>query len=279
MKSFYYKNEPLGSNQKNKTWIGAIALGLTVSLLGACNVFDPNDQAGQGNVTSEDVTDIEPGSPAIGETVTIRSGIVETLDDSGFVMESGDGGRILVINPTGTLFTPPEQDIPIQVTGRLDMFSSDAGAQQYGTALDPTLYNEYDQQPVIIADNFALAPRPQDLWDAPDEYFEQTIAVEGDLRSLEESDNAFALFEEGWMSDTGVLVIGVSQLVDISSLDDGENIVVTGQARPADEALLREAGFGWDDAQIQDFLERYENRPVIVAEEVYPSAEAPHPSV
>lgn len=283
MKSFYYNNERLGSTRRNKTWIGAIALGLTVSLLGACSVFDPtdqaNDQAVPDNVTSDDVVEAEPSSPAIGEIVTIRSGIVETLDDSGFVMETGDGSRILVINLTGTPFTPPEQDIPIQVTGQLDTFNAAESVQQYGTALDPTLYNEYDQQPVIIVDNFALAPRPQDLSDASDDYLDQAIAVEGDFSLLEDTDNAFALFEEGWVDDIGVLVIGVSQSVDISTLEDGENIVVTGQARPADAALLQDADLGWDEAEIQDFLERYENRPVIVADEVYPSADSPHPNV
>ncbi|MGB3310964.1 MAG: hypothetical protein WBG32_14660 [Nodosilinea sp.] len=125
----------------------------------------------------------------------------------------------------------------------------------------------------------SLAPRPQDLWNAPDEYFGETIAIEGDIRSLEGSDNAFALFEEGWNDDIGVLVVGVDQAVDTARLDAGETVVVTGQARPADLVSLQEANFGWDDSQIQEFLSRYENRPVIFVEEVYPSAVPPHPSV
>ncbi len=271
--------EPLRPTLRNGAWKGAIALGLSLSVLSACNGQTQSNRAAQDNVTSDDVTQIEAGDPALGQLVTIRSGVVETLDNNGFVMESNNGDLILVINSTGTPFTQPEAAIPIQVTGQLETFSAADSAQRYGVELDSALYSEYDQQPVIIAENFALAPRPQDLWNAPDEYYQETIAVEGDLRPLEESENAFALFEEGWVSDTGVLVVGVGQLVDAADLEAGENIVVTGQARQVDETLLREADFGWDDDQIQEFLSRYENRPVIVAEQVYPSALPPHPGV
>lgn len=264
---------------KNGAWKGIVALGLSLSILSACNGQTQTTQAEQDNVTSDDVTQVEAGDPAVGELVTIRSGVVETLDDNGFVMESNNGDSILIINRTGTPFTQPEEAIPIQVTGQLETFSAADSAQQYGIELDPELYSEYDQQPVIVAENFALAPRPQDLWNAPDEYYEETIAVEGDLRPLEESENAFALFEEGWVSDTGVLIIGVGPLVDAADLEAGENVVVTGQAQQLDEALLREAEFGWDDSQIQEFLSRYENRPVIIAEQVYPSALPTHPEV
>lgn len=262
-----------------KRWIGAIALGLTFSLVSACNQSAPTSQAERDNVTTNEVVDVEAGDPTVGQLVTIRSGVAETIDDSSFVMESDNGDPVLIINATADTFTRPEQNIPIQVTGQLEVFDL-ASIDQYGVDnLDPTLYEAYDQQPAIVAQNIALAPRPQDLWNAPDEYFEETIAVEGDLRLLEGADNAFALFEEGWNSDTGVLVIGVSQAVDTASLDEGETIVVTGQAQPASSALLQEAGFGWDDSQIQEFLSRYENRPVIIVEEVYPSAVPPHPSV
>ena len=264
---------------KNGAWKGVVALGLSLSILSACNGQTQTNQVDQGNVTSDDATQVEARDPVLGQLVTVRSGVVETLDDNGFVMESSNGDLILILNPTGTPFTQPEEAVPIQVTGQLEIFSVADSAQQYGMELDPALYSEYDQQPVIIADNFALAPRPQDLWNAPDEYYEEIIAVEGDLRPLEESENAFALFEEGWVSDTGVLIIGVEQLVDTADLEAGENIVVTGQAQQLDENLLREAGFGWDENQIQEFLSRYENRPVIIAEQVYPSAVPPHPSV
>ncbi|PSR15936.1 hypothetical protein C8255_20460 [filamentous cyanobacterium CCP3] len=273
----FYRSQNLARGRRG--WIGAIALGLTLSLVSACNTATPDSQAEQENVTSDEVAEMESGDAAVGELVTIRSGIAETIDDNSFVMESNNGDPILIINSAGAAFTPPEEDIPIQVTGQLEIFDV-ASIDQYGVdGLDSALYEEYDQQPVIVAQSIALAPRPQDLREAPDNYFDETIAVEGDLRPLEGADNGFALFEEGWNDDIGVLVVGVSDAVDTASLEEGENVVVTGQARPADAAALQEAGFGWSDDQIQEFLSRYEDRPVIIVEEAYPSAVPPNPDV
>ncbi|MBE9110048.1 hypothetical protein IQ273_11575 [Nodosilinea sp. LEGE 07298] len=263
-----------------KAHLGAIALGTVLLFAVGCEgTNQANRPAEQENITTEDVTEISEDDPAIGELVTIRSGVAEILDDNGFVMAAAGGESILIVNPTGTVFTPPDQDMPIQVTGTLETFTAAAIEQQYGVTLDANLYGEYDQQPVIIAENFALAPRPQDFVEIPENYFDEIVAIEGDLRPLENTQNAFALFEEGWIDDVGVLVISTDQLVDVESLEDGENIVVTGQPQPIDAATLQAANLGWNDAQIQEFIARYENRPVILAEEVYPSAVPPHPSL
>ena len=280
MNTHQSKKKSLNLPGKAKSLVGALTLGLAVTFISSCGEATQNGQVtGEGNVTSEDVTQVDPGDAAIGEEVTIRSGVSEVLDDNGFVMESSDGEPVLIINPTGTPFTSPEQEVPIQVTGELTTFDAAAIEQQYGLTLDPNLYGEYDQQPAVIAQNFALAPRPQDLWDAPTGYFEETVAVEGDIRPLEETNNAFALFEEGWVDDIGVLVIGTDQYVDANALEDGENVVVTGQTQQISADILRQANLGWEDAEIEEFISRYENRPVIIAEEVYPSAEAPHPTL
>ncbi|MGG6294664.1 hypothetical protein ACQ4M4_09580 [Leptolyngbya sp. AN02str] len=274
-----HENNHLDKTRSKKTWGGAIALGLIVALASGCNGVAQNDQVGQDNVTSDDVAQVEPGDSVVGEEVTIRSGVTEVIDDNGFVMESANGGDILVVNSTGTPFTLPQQQIPIQVTGQLETFSAAGLQQRYGVTLDPNRYSQYEQQPVVVANNFAPAPRPQDLWDAPEGYFNETIAVEGDIRLLDETSSGFALFEEGWANDIGVLVIGVDQATNTAELEAGENVVVTGEARQADINLLRQANLNWTDTQIEEFLSRYENRPVIVAEEVYPSATPPHPTV
>lgn len=263
----------------SKVNVSAIALGTVLLFAAGCEGFNRAERpAEQENITTEDITGISEDDPAIGELVTVRSGVSETLDDYGLVL-AASGESILVINPTDTPFTPPDQEVPIQVTGVLEIFNAAAIEQQYDVTLDPNLYGEYDQQPAIIAENFALAPRPQDLAEAPANYFDETIAIEGDFRSLENTPNAFALFEEGWIDDVGVLVIGTEQLVDTENLEEGENIIVTGQTQPADAATLQAANLGWDDAQIEEFISRYENRPVIQAEEVYPSAVPPHPTL
>lgn len=265
----------------NRNWMGAIALGAVISLISACDGVAPTNQAGQETTgTGGDVAQVEEGTPVAGDLVTLRSTVNEVLDNNGFVMESQDGSSVLVLNPTGVPFIPPEDNMPVQVTGQLETFDAATLQQQYGIELDPAVYDQYSQEPVIIAQNFALAPTPQELWDEPTQYFDQTIAVEGEPRPLEEgTTNAFALYDDNWVDNVGVLVVGTQQLVDPAILEDDERIVVTGEARPIDEQFLREANLNLTDAQIQDFLERYENRPVIVADEVYLGAEAPIPSL
>jgi hypothetical protein len=265
----------------SRKWVGAIALGAMISLISACEGIAPTDQAGQETPgTGQDSAQVEEGAPIEGELVTLRSTVNEVLDNNGFVMESEDGSAVLVINPTGVPFVPPEDDMPVQVTGQLETFDAATIQQQYGIELDPGIYNQYSQEPVVVAQNFALAPTPQELWDEPTSYFEQAIAIEGEPRLLEEgTTGAFALYDEGWVDDVGILVVGNQQLVDSATLEDDERVVVTGEARPIDEQILRDANLNLTDAQIQNFLERYENRPVIIAEEVYRGADAPIPSL
>ncbi|WP_416673437.1 hypothetical protein [Egbenema bharatensis] len=265
-----------GLSRRAVSSLGVITLGLSVSLLSACQPPTQEDQTvGNGTVTTEDVTDATPGDPAIGELVTIRSGVTDILSQNGFVVESEGGDPVVIVSETP--FQLPDQEVPLQVTGELQTLDT-TQAQQYG--IEPNVAQQYDQQPAIIAQSVALAPRPQDFWDAPEGTFiNQPVAVEGDLRRLEETNNAFALFEEGWANDVGVLVIGVDQFVDTAQLEDGENIVVTGQAQPISEQLLRDANLDWTDAQMQEFIARYTNRPVIVADQVYPSAVPPHPTL
>ncbi|MGB6015971.1 MAG: hypothetical protein WBG32_14670, partial [Nodosilinea sp.] len=134
-------------------------------LVSACNTTAPETQAEQENVTSNQITEVEAGEAVVGELVTIRSGIVETINDDSFLMQSDSGDPILVISLIGAAFTLPEENIPVQVTGQLEILDA-ASIDQYGVeGLDPALYEEYDQQPIIVAQNVALAPREHPTFD------------------------------------------------------------------------------------------------------------------
>ncbi|WP_141242202.1 hypothetical protein [Leptolyngbya sp. BC1307] len=278
-----HENEHSSSTRfrKRRTWAGAIAIGLAVSLITACDGTGTT-QTGQGSVPSEDTTQVEQSEvPAVGDIVTVRGEITETVDGNGFLMESSAGDTVLIINPTATPFNLPEQSIPVQVTGQLETFNAADSSSEYGVALDPELYSEYDQEPVVIAQNFALAPTPKDLAETPDGYFDETVAIEGEYRPLEEEDssrNAFALYEGDWVDDIGILVIGGTEVGDTANFEAGDNVVVTGQTREADESLLQQSDLGWDANQIQEFLSRYESRPILVAEKAYPIGSTPYPA-
>lgn len=259
--------------KRTGAYLGAIALGVTTLLLPGCG--EPNQE--QSNVTTEDVA--QDTEEVTGEEVTVRSMVQETVGQTGFMIEAQEGEPILVINATGTTFTLPGNDLPIQATGEVEQLVIADLERDYNLTLEDELYVDYENQPAIIAKSLALAPKPEDLAAAPTGYFDKNIAVEGDLRKLEATNNAFALFEEGWVDDIGVLVIAVEENLKAkgSPLEEGENVTVTGVAREATAELLREANLGWDDAQIEEFLSRYTQRPVIVADGVYPSAVDPAP--
>lgn len=262
-------------NQKTGVTLGAIALGITTLLLPGCNLA-PTETNAEGNATTEDVA--ENGSHLVGQEITVRNTVEEKVGDNGFVVEAEGGERVLIINATGQPFQAASSDVPIQATGRVESFSAEQIQNKYGLELDKNLFANYENQPALVAASMALAPNPRNFYEAPEGTFEnQQIAVEGKVRLLEDTNNAFALFEEGWADSVGVLVLGVDQYLQGTPINDGETVAVTGQARQVNEQVLREANLGWNDSQIQEFVEQYTNRPVIITDGVYPSAVSPVP--
>lgn len=260
--------------------IGGVFLGLTAFLLASCNNVATTDQVGedQTTVTTEDVS--ENTSELIGQQVTVRNLVEETVGESGFIIEARDGEPILVLNTTGVPFELPDPNVPVQVTGEVQSLVAADIEGEYGLELEDELYADYEGQAAIIAQSLALAPNPENLYENYATYLDQQIAVEGDIRKLEETDNAFALFEEGWIDDVGVLVVGLDRNPaggSIDAVEEGDNVTVTGVARQPTAELLQEYNVGWDDSEIQEFLSRYTERPIIVADGIYPSAVDPAP--
>ncbi|MGP1386945.1 MAG: hypothetical protein ACTS2F_25535 [Thainema sp.] len=270
--------------QRNRSVLSAIALGAALFVLPACNTVGENEEIseGQTNVTTEDVssgldstegTGLENVDTLIGQTVTVRSAVQETVGDSSFLLEADGGESILVVNATTAPFAVPTEEVPVQVTGEVAEFVQVDVENQYGLDLDDAIYGDYEGQPAIIADSLALAPTTEQLTQNPDFFSNQTIAIEGDVRGIY-SPSTISLFEEGWVDDIGLLVVGVDRSLKAegTNVQEGETLVVTGQAQPFDAtALQQQYDLGLTPDQINEFTESYD-RPVIVAEEIYPSA-------
>ncbi|MEW5860471.1 MAG: hypothetical protein AB1861_24305 [Cyanobacteriota bacterium] len=250
--------------------LGAIALGLTALLLPGCS-NEKEIADGRTNTTAEEVAEVSP-NPIIGKMATVRSEATKAVGKSGFVMTPKEGQPILVINATGTPFVLPGTEMPVQATGKVASFVVADIEKEFGLALEDELYVDYERKPAIVAKSLALAPTPEDLYKAPAGYFDKPVAIEGEVRKLA-IPNTFALFEDGWVDDIGVLVIGANRDFKVpGNIQEGEKVVVTGVTRNVN-ILARDAkNLGWNDDQIAEFEKRYTNRPVIVATEVYPSA-------
>ncbi|MGF1480406.1 MAG: hypothetical protein ACFB4I_13095 [Cyanophyceae cyanobacterium] len=261
--------------------MGAIALGMAALLLPGCN--NPQEIAEEEtNVTTEDVAEdpVEADDANASGLVTVRGEVSQELDEQGFELQS-EGESILVINASGTPLTLPTDDVPVQVTGDSVQFVTADVESEYGLELDPELYVDYEEQPAIIAESIALAPTAEQLAEDPSPYYDQVIALQGEARRVY-SPSALSVFEDGWVDDVGLMVVGVDQVLQTEGeggeVQQGEMVVVTGRVEPFDLAQLeQEYELGLEPDVVEEFEasyteEPFPNRPVIVADDIYPSA-------
>lgn len=269
---------------------GAIALLLaSTAVVSACNANDP---VAEEPTTEPDVAVEEPAEVAetynvqlgeltgnvedyLGQTVSVRGEAEAAVDENSFLLQDDQlfgGQEVVVINATGMPFPLPTNDEPtesVQVTGEVAELVVADLEREYGLDLDPELYAEYEDRPAIVAESIAFSPDPEEITEEPSQYYEETIAVSGEIGELL-SDNTFRLEGEGWFEGDEVLVIGASTM---PSLDEAEEVVVTGTLRPFVVAEFeRDYNLTWD-LELQEQLEaEYNEKPVLVADEVYPGA-------
>lgn len=265
--------------------IGSLTLGTALLVSAGCNNVTEQEeiQEGQTNVTTEDLasddlstegTGIEDAESLVGQEVTVRSQIEEQVDATGFTIQTDGGEPILVIDTSNT-FTMLSQDldIPVQVTGEVVRFVLADVESEYGLDLDETAYADFEEQTAILADSWAWAPSTEQLSENPEIFENQVIAMEGDVRNIY-SPEAFSLFEEGWIDDYGIVVVGVDEnlTAEGNALQEGEKVVVTGRTESFDSVASQpEYELNLTPEQLNEFRERY-NRPVIIADDIYPSA-------
>lgn len=267
-----HTHHPFRWLRKTGLGLGVLTLGAGAVLLPACS--NPGDEITEGtsNVTTESYERTSSISDSIGETVTVRNPIQSTLDGNGVVMNNEAGEPVLVLDVSPADFNFPAEEIPIQVTGRVVEFSIADVETEYDLDLDEDLYVDYEQQPAILADSWALAPTPEMLAENPEAYYNQTIALEGDARVI--SDDAIALYEDGWIDDVGILVVDVRQSLKGGDdvIQDNESVTMTGTVQPFDPSGLDKYNLGLSESDLNEFAERYTGRPIIIADDIYPSA-------
>ncbi|MBE9059789.1 hypothetical protein [cf. Phormidesmis sp. LEGE 11477] len=241
-------------------------------LLPACGSPQTTDTAAEeANVTSEELVD--DTASYVGEEVTIRGEVEATVDETAFLMADDDyfnGEGILVINASSEPFVVPDVgETQVQVTGQVETFAMTAVSTEYGLTLDADLYNEYEDQPVIIAQSIALAPDPGDITANPEFYYDKRIAVEGEVEDILES-GLFTLDEDELFGGDDLLVIP-GELA--STVQEDEIVTATGVLRPYIAAdFERDYDLQWDLSVQKTIEAEYETKPVFVADMVYPSA-------
>lgn len=227
--------------------------------------------AEEQNVTTEELLD--KTASYVGQSVSIRSEVEESIGESAFLMADEEyfgGEGVLVINASGESFVVPDVgDSQVQVTGEVKTFVMATVADEYGLALEPELFESYETKPVIIAQSIALSPDPGDITANPEAYYNKRISVEGEVEELKES-GLFTLDEDTLFGGEDLLVIPTAG----SELVKEEDIVtVTGVLRPYIKAEFEtDYDLMWDLSVEESIEAEYEQKPVFVADSVYPSA-------
>lgn len=238
----------------------------------ATDVEDPTlAQNEEENVTTEEVA--ENAEDLIGQTVTIRSDAIEVIESDTFTVADQEffgGEDIIVVNASGTPFVLPEDDTEIQITGEVTQFALADVESAYDLDLDPDLYVDYTDKPAIIAQSLAIAPEPGEIAEDPTQYYGETLAVTGEIEDVY-GDNTFTLDEEELFGGEDLLVVVTNPTE--APIQDGETVAVTGQLRSFVTADFEtDYDLTWD-LDVQEQLEaEYNERPVLVVEQVYPSA-------
>lgn len=270
---------------------GTIALALAALTLAACNApgndttsapqpqASPTTEAVESEVNSADDVNVQVGELTgsvedyLGQTVSIRGDMVEAIGENAFVLRDDQlfgGNEVIVFNTSGNPLTMPvgSDTERFQVTGQVQQLALDDIAQQHGLTLDEETYGEYADTPVILAESIVLAPEPNEISDNPEAFYNQLIAVEGEVG--EQYDPAtFTVSQEQLLGGADVLVVGENPVE--MTLENAEAVVIVGTLRPyVATEFEQEFNLGWDEELQQTIATDYNEEPVIVAEQVYP---------
>jgi hypothetical protein len=253
---------------------GVIATLFTTLLLTACQTERPVAEAPGGvqpNVQPEEV--VNQTEQLIGKTVTVRSEPVAKVDNSSFTINDEQffgATPILVVNTSGKPFVlPTDSGVEVQVTGPVQRLVVADVEREYGLDLDPNLYAEYESRPVIYAQSIALAPEPGEITQNPAQYYNQQLAVTGEVENVQ-SATVFTLDEDKLFGAQDLLVINRTTGQPVP---EGETVAVTGTLRQFVVAdLERDYDLNWDLNVTRQLEAEYSNRPVLVADQIFPSA-------
>lgn len=207
----------------------------------------------------------------IGRMVSIRGEVVEVLGNDAFVIGGGVfTDDIVVLNTSGSPVVLPTDDVTeqVQVTGQVQRVTADSASQQYGVNLDPVVFGDYENNPVILADSIVMAPEPGEISDNPQAFYNEQIAIEGGIDQTY-GVNAFTIGGPGFFGGSNILVISEEGgFANFATIDD---VVVVGELRPFNLTQLeQEYNLTFDPDLRQSLVNDYDEESVLIAEQIFP---------
>lgn len=255
----------------NNLGIGTLFLSL-LATSATIKPFQAQAQETEGNTTIEEI--VEEENTNVGEKVSVRGEVEDIEPGQSFLLEQ-DGllqqDKVLVINVSGNALPQAQsEDLELQVTGEIGNLVLADVEREYGLDLDPELYVEYENQPVILATSMVLSPELEDVTENPDSYYSQEIAIKGEIGEVQ-NDYTFTLKEDKIIDDDNILIINNTG-EPIPAQD--EKVVVIGTVRPYIKTEFeKDYDLDWD-LDIQEKIEaEYTEKPVLVVDSIYSSAD------
>lgn len=204
----------------------------------------------------------------IGKTISLRGEVRAIIEDTSFVMEDErlvGGEDILIINVGEPITLLDGDESDVQVTGIVRQLVLADLESDYGIELDAERYAEYENRPTIIAQTVMLAPGPGEITSSPEKYYNQRVAVAGEVDDVLSS-NIFTLDEEQFFGGEDLLVIAPEAA---GQAQDDQEVIVTGVLRLyAKEAFERDYALDWSDSVQAEMDAEYADQPILIADDI-----------
>lgn len=283
-----------GKGGSSSVWgwiIGAVLLAILAFVL--IQVFNEEQSAApEAAVTVSDIAD-NP-QEYYGSTVTVSGEVGELIGPRAFTIGAEDdlgGGSLLVVGAQqlpqimeGEADEITAQDVA-QVTGPVREFNLTEVENEIGAELDDALFAEFEGEPAVVANTVDVTAEASgggeqnaqatlaNITDNPDEYYGQSVTVDGAVGETLEP-NAFVLLTEqaaqneellegepAAVPDEGVLVVSDNPQPNLSEL---QSVQVSGMFREFDLTVFEE------ELGVElDYLYRdWSGQPAILAQDV-----------
>ena len=261
------ENKSDTSSEDGGSVIGVLAsLVLMTIVVRGCDFATPKANI---TATSEIVNNTDE---FVDKNATIRSRPIQKVGLSSFTVSDARffrGEPIVVVNASGVPFNlPVDENTQIQVTGRVRNLVIPEIERQFKLKLQDKYYTDYINKPAIIARYITLAPKPGQVTQRPEQYYGRRVTVTGEVGNIR-SPILLTLDEDQLLGgkDLPVLFKAPPKV----AVNEGQTVSVIGEVRPFVVAEIeRDYDLTWDLNVKKQLEVEYANKPVLVAETVYP---------
>jgi hypothetical protein len=240
-------------------------------LVGLYFIFVRKPAATPGMMTVSQVARENPN--LVGKFVTIRSKYIETLGPTSFAVKKRkffiQSKPVIIINASGRVFNlPTEKDTEVQVTGTVRQLDIPKLEKEFSLRLQDKVYEDYKDATTIVAQHIALAPAVEDIAENPSKYYNRRLALTGEIENIKNS-KMFSLDEDDLLGEEDLLVFNPTPAM---AVNNDQTVAVTGVLRPFRVAEMeKEYNFTWDTGLKKEMELKYNEKPVLIADTVYPS--------